>query len=48
MFLWFLCPVAPEGSVGSGSGFIASQKAGHGLKSHWTDWESAKDEDNEC
>ena len=26
-------------SIGSGSGFKASQKTGNGLKSHPTDWE---------
>ena len=30
----FLCPGAPEGSTGSGSGFKASQKTGHRFKSH--------------
>ena len=35
--LWFLCPGTPEGITGSGSGFKASQKTGHGLKSHPTD-----------
>ena len=34
-----LCPGAPDGSTGSGSGFKASQKSGHGFKSHPTDWE---------
>ena len=34
-----LCPGAPEGSTGSGSGFKASQKSGNGFKSHPTDWE---------
>ena len=40
-----LCPGTPEGSIGSGSGFKASQKTGprfkvsSGLKSHPTDWE---------
>ena len=33
-----LCPGAPEGSTGSGSDFKASQKTGHRLKSHPTDW----------
>ena len=32
MVLWFLCPGAPEGSTGSGSGFKASQKMGQRLK----------------
>ena len=41
MFFFFvvLCPGAPEGSTGSGSGFRASQKTGQGFKSHQTDWE---------
>ena len=39
MFFVVLCPGAPEGSTGSGSGFKASQKTGHGFKSHPTDWE---------
>ena len=34
-----LCPGTPEGSVGSGSGFKASQKTGQRLKPHPTDWE---------
>ena len=40
-FLLFvvLCPGAPEGSAGGGSGFKASQKTGHCLKSHPADWE---------
>ena len=33
-----LCPGAPEGSTGSGSGFKASQTT-HTLKSYPTDWE---------
>ena len=37
IFFVFLCPGAPEGSTGSD--FEASQKTGHGLKSHPTDWE---------
>ena len=39
--LWFcgLCLGAPEGPTGSGSDFKASQKTGHGLMSHPTDWE---------
>ena len=32
MVLWFLCPGTPEGSIGSGSGFKASQKMGPWLK----------------
>ena len=36
-----LCPGAPEGSTDSGSGFKASQKTGHSLKSHPTDWEKS-------
>ena len=32
MVLWFLCPGTPEGSIGSGSGFKASQKTGPRLK----------------
>ena len=39
MFFVVLCPRAPEGSTGSGSGFKASQKTGYSLKSHPTDWE---------
>ena len=39
MLFVVLCPVEPEGSTGSGSGFKASQKTGHALKSHLTDWE---------
>ena len=39
MFFVVLCPGAPEGSTGSGSGFKASRKTGHGFKSHPTDWE---------
>ena len=34
-----LCPEAHEGSTGCGSGFKASQKTGHSLKSYPTDWE---------
>ena len=34
-----LCPEASEGSTDSGSGVKASQKTGHGFKSHPTDWE---------
>ena len=33
-FLWFYVH-----STGTGSGFKASQRTGHGLKSHPTDWE---------
>ena len=40
IFFVVLCPGAPEGSTGSGSGFKASQKTGHGFKSHPTDWEN--------
>ena len=32
LWLWFLCPGTPEGSIGSGSGFKASQKMGSRLK----------------
>ena len=39
MFFVVLCPGAPEGSTGSSFGVKASQKTGHGLKSHSTDWE---------
>ena len=39
MLFVVLCPGTPEGSIGSGSGFKASQKTGNGLKSHLTDWE---------
>ena len=39
VFCVVLCPGAPEGSTGRGSGFNASQKTGHGFKSHPTDWE---------
>ena len=38
-FFVVLCPGAPEGSTGSGSGYEASQKTGHVFKSHPTDWE---------
>ena len=34
-----VCLGALEGSIGSGSGLKASQKTGHGFKSHPTDWE---------
>ena len=34
-----LFPGAPEGSTDSGSGFKASQRTGHGFKSHPTDWD---------
>ena len=37
-----LCPGAPEGSTGRGSGFKASQKMGHSLKSLQTDWEKTR------
>ena len=33
-----LCLGTSKGSTSSGSGFKASQKTGHGLKSHPTDW----------
>ena len=36
MFFVVLCPGATEGSTVSGSGFKASQKTGHGFKSHPT------------
>ena len=36
MLFVVLCPGTPEGSIGSGSGFKASQKTGNGLKSHPT------------
>ena len=39
MILGFLCPGAPEGSIGSGSDFKASQERGYDLKSHPTDWD---------
>ena len=32
LFFVFLCPGTPEGSTGSGSGFIASQKTRQRLK----------------
>ena len=41
-FFLVLCPGAPEGSTGSGSGFKASQKTGHSFKSHPTDWEKPR------
>ena len=34
----FLCLGAPQGSNGSGSGSKTSQRWGHGLKFHPTDW----------
>ena len=40
MFFVVLCPVTPEGSTGSGSGFKASQKMGQWPKSHPTDCEN--------
>ena len=39
MVFVILCLGTPKGSTGSGSGFKASQKMGHNLKSHSTDWE---------
>ena len=39
MFFVVLCSGATEGSTGSSSGLKASQKTGHGFKSHPTDWE---------
>ena len=33
-----LCPGAPEGSTGRGSGLKRLRRRGHGLKSHPTDW----------
>ena len=39
MFFVVLCTGAPEGSSSSGSGFKASQKTGHGFKSHLKDWQ---------
>ena len=38
MFFVVLCPGVSEGSIGSVPGFKASQKMGHGFKSHPTDW----------
>ena len=42
MFFHVLCPGAPVGSTGSGSGFKASQKTGHSFKSDPTDWEKPR------
>ena len=42
LYFLVLCPGAPEGSTGSGSGFKASQKTGHNFKSHPTDWEKPR------